>query len=506
VLALIALAGVSAVVQTGYSQRALEAQSPRRNWAPVSDENRDRIMLTAVARDPEDAHRLWLGYSDGSVYSTRDAQADAPRWQRLDRAPDGRRLLPRRAVTSLAVEPHEGRVFVGFSGEGSAANLWRASLHHQDFEPVRALPETGTVLGISAAPESPGLLYVHTALAGPLCSRDGGQTFTARRCAWPKLGRVGGAARVTTLTWAPSSTEVVVGFEDGQLYQTPNLRAANPMWNRLDQADEERRVIPSGAIVSVTPRTEQGELCVLVRSSGKQIWCGVEGRFRERQGTLPDYAFDALAQNPKTGLLTAVTRDVGVVGMSRGGAWSRDDRSLRVEYRDGGHGALFDHHLAPELRIVNEADEPVAYDELTLRYWYSEDAEVSPSSPPLLTLQEEESGQGSRAAPDIAVALSAATPAPLRPGEAAAEANTPERLGTSWREITISFGQRSRTLAPHAKSPVLRPRVTGASAFDESNDYSFDRTKADFGGHRHVGLYRRGVLVWGSEPASVASP
>src|SRR6185295_7712062 len=74
--------------------------------------NGSRNPITAVAVAPSNPERIYLGYYDGQVFTTKKGQI--PTWKRIDDA-----TLPDRPVTSIAVHPaHEAQALVSFSGFG----------------------------------------------------------------------------------------------------------------------------------------------------------------------------------------------------------------------------------------------------------------------------------------------------------------------------------------------------------------------------------------------------
>jgi hypothetical protein len=68
--------------------------------------------------------------------------------------------------------------------------------------------------------------------------------------------------------------------------------------------------------------------------------------------------------------------------------------------------------------------------------------------------------------------------------------------------LEVTFSAAAGTLAPGAQTGEIQARFnkTDFSNFDQTNDYSFDATKASFADWQNVTLYQNGTLVWGVEP------
>ncbi|HEX6290788.1 MAG TPA: cellulose binding domain-containing protein [Herpetosiphonaceae bacterium] len=68
--------------------------------------------------------------------------------------------------------------------------------------------------------------------------------------------------------------------------------------------------------------------------------------------------------------------------------------------------------------------------------------------------------------------------------------------------LEIGFTGTPRSLAPGANSGEIQGRVAKSdwTAYDETNDYSFDVTKTTIADWDRVTLYRNGTLIWGTEP------
>lgn len=68
--------------------------------------------------------------------------------------------------------------------------------------------------------------------------------------------------------------------------------------------------------------------------------------------------------------------------------------------------------------------------------------------------------------------------------------------------LQLSFSAGAGSLAPGQQSGEMQNRLHNQdwSAYNETNDYSFDGAKTAFADWTRVTLYRNGTLIWGTEP------
>ncbi|WP_109302424.1 cellulase family glycosylhydrolase [Aquimarina sp. AU474] len=149
------------------------------------------------------------------------------------------------------------------------------------------------------------------------------------------------------------------------------------------------------------------------------------------------------------------------------------EADLVLEYKDGGQGNATDNMINPHFRIVNNGNQAVDYQDITIRYWFSSE-----------------------------------------------ENNTLNfwcdwaQLGTSFVNGTfstlngidyleMSFDTAAGSIAASNNSGPIQARFAKANwtPFDENNDYSYDNSKMSFMSHDRVTLYLNGSLVWGIEPS-----
>ncbi|TPN87769.1 cellulase family glycosylhydrolase [Aquimarina algicola] len=149
---------------------------------------------------------------------------------------------------------------------------------------------------------------------------------------------------------------------------------------------------------------------------------------------------------------------------------------LVVEYLDGGSGNSNDSAINPHFRIINNGNQEFAYSDITIRYWFTSEENN------ILNFWCDWAQLGT------------------------------EFVNGSFGQVSgidfveVSFDNTAGVLKGLSNSGAIQTRFakTNWSAFDETNDYSYDDTKTSFTSHDRVTLYVNGSLVWGIEPANTA--
>jgi cellulose 1,4-beta-cellobiosidase len=134
--------------------------------------------------------------------------------------------------------------------------------------------------------------------------------------------------------------------------------------------------------------------------------------------------------------------------------------------------------IRPHLDVTNNGTSPQDLSALTLRYWYTAD------------------GSSSQAfACDYAALPSGCSQV------AANFVQMPQPKTNADHYMEVSFSSGSIAPGGHTGEIQLRFHDTNyAVTFTQTNDYSFDASKAAYAPWDHVTLYRAGTLVWGTEP------
>jgi hypothetical protein len=155
--------------------------------------------------------------------------------------------------------------------------------------------------------------------------------------------------------------------------------------------------------------------------------------------------------------------------------------NLQVFYKDGDNGQLFNNTIRPGLTIANNDSVPVAYQELTARYWFTA-----------------ENYSGVNTWIDYA-----------RLGNAKVKLryvalDKPKKQALGYLEY--SFDPSAGQLITGGNSGEIKSRAanTDWSALNEADDYSY-LSGSSYAPNERITLYRNGILVWGEEPVDVDS-
>jgi hypothetical protein len=117
---------------------------------------------------------IWVGYSDGRLFRSKDGLSEDPSWQ----AVGALAALPRRFITRIRVDSkNTDVVYVSYSGY-QAGNLWRTQDGGATWKDISGgLPEV-SVYDLALHPSDSSLLYLATEV-GVFASADGGDSW------WP---------------------------------------------------------------------------------------------------------------------------------------------------------------------------------------------------------------------------------------------------------------------------------------------------------------------------------
>jgi hypothetical protein len=159
-------------------------------------------------------------------------------------------------------------------------------------------------------------------------------------------------------------------------------------------------------------------------------------------------------------------------------------KGLQVQYQ-AHQAALSAQAAEPFLKLINPDLTTLPLSEITLRYYFKTDnaqtlvpqiyyADLQGGYSPYLNITGCVSGTIS---PMITPLASASHYI-----EVAFNGSAPQLLHNDYAIVQVSFHQ------------------SDWGFFDQSNDYSFDATKTSFADWVKVTAYRKGVLIWGTEP------
>lgn len=475
-------------------------------WEPILTSYTSKTFITAIAYHPINPNIVWVGYSDGSLFRSGNATAQAPIWTRVDESPAGQKSLPDRAITSILLEPDRHVAYVGFKPSYEHPVLWRSEAAAGPGTQMNwtALGFTGAgVVNVFQNPDDPRNLFVLDEYAFTSCSADGGSTFTTWDCAWSKIRPLDAEARITLIYREPGDpNRALVGFSNGELYETRNLADSEPSWT-LRGSPFGVPLLPKAAIAQVTRAGFNESRCLLVLGveADQQLWCGGNDLWQPASATLAKrQRLYGLAQrgrvepprpekpNPVLPRLYLLTRYVGsFISDDLGSSWPYNDRTLKVQFCAGDSALELATDMRLRFRIVNEGNVSVPLEQLTLKYWYGID---EPRETRFLRTESVEV-KHSQLAPSLIHAQTQITSVggPVSPPTYAD------------RTLSITFARASGELAPGATTGEIYVRLTkdNGGAYDRYNDYSFE-PKSAFSDHFTAALIDHGVLTWGADP------
>jgi hypothetical protein len=177
-----------------------------------------------------------------------------------------------------------------------------------------------------------------------------------------------------------------------------------------------------------------------------------------------------------TGTGGAGTGGAGTGGTGTGGsgAGGAPPTGLRLQYKANDTNPT-DNQMKPVFQIMNDGTSSVPLTELTIRYWYTLDG----GTMSVFYCDYATVGCG-----NITGSFVMATGM------------------NADQYILVGFSGGAGSISPVGNSGEIQTRIqrSNFTAYNESNDYSFDPTKTSFTDWTKVTLYRNGSLVWGTEP------
>jgi len=285
VVALLLLAGTSTQAQ---------------NWIPVGPPGGS---VRALAPDPRDPQRIYLGTADGILYRSDDGGLN---WQRL--APG----FPLRgcSLDDIAVAGN-GAVFVGYREvQGNGGGVVRSNDDGQTFAMLKGVAGE-SVRALKVSPSNPQVIAAGT-LTGVFLSRDGGQ-------GWTRITPRNHAdlRNVGSLAFDPSDPQVIYAGTWHLGWKTLDGGATwNPVHNgMIDDSD-----VMTLTVDRWDPQTIYATACsgVYRSAEGGQWWLKLRGiPFSSRRTR----AFSQGADDPK--LLMAGTTEGLWISQDGGGTWKR---------------------------------------------------------------------------------------------------------------------------------------------------------------------------------------
>lgn len=442
-------------------------------WEPYQDTD---AMISAMAKYGSNEEMAVVGYTNGNVYLSFNADQSQPTWTRLDSSYYTN--LPNLQVASIAISPRDNRsIYIGFVGRHYPNKLWKTSNGGQSFVDLGF--GYAEIRSISVGPNGRNV-YVVTE-SGVVVSEDYGTNWTTGQVAdefgvpMPQGSRV---SAVATHSRFPNLT--VVGGTNGEVF----YKNGNSSWSRLDDATYPGAVSLPNRIVNKIEITKAFEMELLVAlgdisvSDRQNLWQGAvstSGFFwtNKHIDNLPGGNMYGFYTNP--GVSNAYhAANVFVAAYKETDTWLLSKLGLSVLYADGDNGQVYNNNIKPNLKVVNNGNQSVSLKDLTIRYWYTIDGVKAQT----FSVDWAQVGSGNVTGSFTSVS-----------GKPNAD-----------YYLAIGFTTGAGNLAIGSSTELkTRFNKTDWTNYNETNDYSY----ADFGGYTKapkVGLYYKGKLVWGVEP------
>lgn len=277
-----------------FAPASVRAQS----WVPVGVPGGN---VRALAQDPSDSQRVYLGTADGILYRSDDGGLQ---WHRLNPG------FPLRGCILDAVVVNGHGVFVGYwDVRGSGGGVARSSDGGQTFVVQKGI-QGESVRSLALSPSDPRVIAAGT-LAGVFLSRNSGQSWTRITPAGhPDL------RNVESLIFDPNDSEILYAGTWHLIWKTLDGGAT---W-----APAHRGMIDDSDVMTLTidrqhPQNVYATACsgIYRSTEGGEPWTKLEGiPFSSRRTR-------AFAQGDDGGLLLAGTTEGLWVSEDRGGTWNR---------------------------------------------------------------------------------------------------------------------------------------------------------------------------------------
>jgi hypothetical protein len=151
--------------------------------------------------------------------------------------------------------------------------------------------------------------------------------------------------------------------------------------------------------------------------------------------------------------------------------------NLQVQYLDGDNRQPGNNVIRPYIRIVNQDTVAVAYNELTVRYWFTAENYSGINT----WIDYAQLGNSNVSMAYIAVP-------------------EPKSGATGYIEYRILS---SGNMAANSNTGPIQSRLANQdwANLNEADDYSYQNSTGNYTANPHITLYRNGALIWGTEPA-----
>jgi hypothetical protein len=155
--------------------------------------------------------------------------------------------------------------------------------------------------------------------------------------------------------------------------------------------------------------------------------------------------------------------------------------NFQLQYKPGS-AISTDAYVVPSFNLVNLTASDIPYSEFKIRYWFTRDSSATLSQHCVYAAINCTNVRG----------MFTAMPNPVSNAD---------------HYYDVTFTTTAGVLKAGTQSGEIRMTINKSdlSVFNETNDYSFDGTKTQFGYWMKVAVYRNGVRIWGTEPTTTTS-
>ena len=446
-----------------------------KSWEPYK---KDDAMISAMAKSGYNEEMAVVGYSNGNLYLSFNANTSTPNWTRLDSSYYTN--LPDRQITSIAISPSDNQsIYVGFVGRKYPTSLWKSGSGGQFFTNLNF--PYAEIRGISVSPVDGGKNVYVVCESAVAVSQNYGSTWTSDpvdgglNVPMPSGSRV---SAVATHSRFPNLT--VVGGSNGEIF----YKNGSSSWTRLDEVTYPGAVSLPDRIVNKIQITSSYELELLVAlgefyvNDKQNLWKGnvtTSGFFWTNYQTdnLPSGNMCGFYTNPETpATLHAANAYMAAYKVSN--TWLTNKLGLSVLHYDGDNGQVYNNTIKPNFKIQNIGSRTFNLSDLSIRYWYTIDGVQTQNYYTDWAQAGNDNVTGSFV-------------------QMTSTANADNYL-------SIGFNANAGTLAPN-QSTELKARFNKIdwSNYNETNDFSYANT-SNYANNTKIGLYYQGNLIWGVAP------
>ncbi len=445
-------------------------------WEPYQGKD---AMISAMAKKGHDESMAVVGYTNGNVYLTFNANTSSPNWIRLDETYYND--LPDLRVASIAISPLDNQTFyVGFVGSHYPNKLWKTGNGGEQFTNLNF--GYAEIRGISVSPADGGRTVFVVTSSGVVVSQDYGNSWSTANADGGLNVPMPQGSRVSAVAVHPIYSDMVAaGGSNGEVF----YRRSSGNWHRLDEVTYPGAADLPDKIVNKIEVSRSHELALLVAQGGigsndrNNLWEGqmsTSGFFwdNEQSDNLPRGNMYGFYSNPHSGELYAA--NMFVAAFKPADVWLTSKYGLSVTYKDDNRYNLTNTSaVRPMFKIVNEGDQTIAMSDLEIRLWYTVDGEYQQQ------FWADHADVGAHNVNGSFISI------PAKPG--------------ADYYLKVKFSGGAGNIEPGSNSGEIKTRFnkTNWSSYDLTDDFSFSNND-DYVKNTKVGLYYKGKLVWGVEP------